>query len=220
MFSASLAGMSIGPCAAAATFAVTGNKWDVITLQHVILVGMALAVLPTLALLCFDDDQSLGPESDAVRHSYTTLREIHGQAALVVYASLAEPDHMLNCFTTFDDCIVCSAYRLVATACGRPVKPSRVLTISSFIMFACSSMFVRQLNGRQLLHVNDTEHKRFDLSHEGTQGPFGLPWPILYNLLYSLVYTKSLAVQVAWAVLQLWIIPARVQWSATVCVLC
>lgn len=75
MFSAGLAANSIGPCAAAATFAVTGNKWDVDTLQLVILVGMALAVLPILALLCFDDDRSLGPESDAVTHSYASLRE-------------------------------------------------------------------------------------------------------------------------------------------------
>ena len=82
MFSAGLAGMSIGPCAAAATFAVTGNKWDVQTLQHVILVGMLLAVLPVLALLCFDDDQSLGPESDAIRHSYTPLREVHKRTCL------------------------------------------------------------------------------------------------------------------------------------------
>lgn len=68
MFSAGLAGMSIGPCAAAATFAITGNTWHVTTLQHVILVGMVLAVVPVLALLCFDDDLSLGAESDAVRH--------------------------------------------------------------------------------------------------------------------------------------------------------
>lgn len=75
MFSAALAGMSIGPCAAAATFAITGNKWDVDTLQRVVLVGMALAVLPILTLLCFDDDRSLGPESDAVTHSYTSPGE-------------------------------------------------------------------------------------------------------------------------------------------------
>ena len=68
MFSAGLAGMSIGPCAAAAPFAITGNTWNVQTLQHVILVGMALAVVPVLALLCFNDDLSLGTESDALRH--------------------------------------------------------------------------------------------------------------------------------------------------------
>lgn len=79
MFSAGLAGMSIGPCAAAATFAVTGNTWHVTTLQHVILVGMVLAVVPVLALLCFDDDLSLGAESDAVRHhSINADRQGHG----------------------------------------------------------------------------------------------------------------------------------------------
>ena len=66
MFSAGLAGMSIGPCAAAATFAITGNTWHVNTLQHVILVGMVLAVVPISALLFLNDDQSLGAESDAV----------------------------------------------------------------------------------------------------------------------------------------------------------
>ena len=34
MFSAGLAGMSIGPCAAAATFAISGNTWHVQTLQN------------------------------------------------------------------------------------------------------------------------------------------------------------------------------------------
>ena len=75
MFSAGLAGMAIGPCAAAATFAVTGNKWDVATLQLVILIGMLLALLPILALLRLDDDQSLGSESDAVSHHKTPLSE-------------------------------------------------------------------------------------------------------------------------------------------------
>ena len=39
MFSAGLTGMAIGPCAAAATFAVTGNAWQIKTLENVILVG-------------------------------------------------------------------------------------------------------------------------------------------------------------------------------------
>lgn len=75
MFSVGLAGMSIGPCAAAATFAITGNTWHVQTLQHVILVGMVLAVVPILALLCFDDDLSLGAESDALRHQGTPAHQ-------------------------------------------------------------------------------------------------------------------------------------------------
>lgn len=79
MFSAGLAGMSIGPCAAAATFAVTGNTWHVQTLQHVILVGMALAVVPVLALLCFDDDLALGAESDAVRPQSTGAGDVTGK---------------------------------------------------------------------------------------------------------------------------------------------
>ena len=81
MFSAGLAGMSIGPCAAAASFALTGNTWHVQTLQHVILVGMVLAVVPILALLCFDDDLSLGAESDAVRHQGSAIgQETDGKA--------------------------------------------------------------------------------------------------------------------------------------------
>lgn len=71
MFSAGLAGMSIGPCAAAATFAITGNAWQVKTLEHVILVGMVLATIPIATLLCFNDDKSLGAESDALRHQHT-----------------------------------------------------------------------------------------------------------------------------------------------------
>lgn len=75
MYSAFLAGMSIGPCAAAATFAVTGNAWHIRTLQHVILVGMLLAVVPVIALLCFDDNHSLGAESDEVRHPHTPTHD-------------------------------------------------------------------------------------------------------------------------------------------------
>ena len=71
MFSAGLAGMSIGPCAAAATFAITGNAWQVKTLEHVILVGMVLAAIPIATLMCFNDDKSLGAESDALRHQHT-----------------------------------------------------------------------------------------------------------------------------------------------------
>ena len=85
MFSAGLAGMSIGPCAAAATFAITGNTWHVQTLQHVILVGMVLAVVPILALLCFDDDLSLGAESDALRHHGTaTDQHMAGETIFAV----------------------------------------------------------------------------------------------------------------------------------------
>ena len=86
MFSAGLAGMSIGPCAAAATFAITGNTWHVTTLQHVILVGMVLAVVPVLALLCFDDDLSLGTESDAVRHQ-TTHADPHANGETDLYVN-------------------------------------------------------------------------------------------------------------------------------------
>ena len=75
LFSTGLAGMSIGPCAAAATFAITGNAWHIQTLQHVILVGMVLALVPILALLCLDDDKSLGSESDAHRHHQAQTNE-------------------------------------------------------------------------------------------------------------------------------------------------
>lgn len=91
MFSAGLAGMSIGPCAAAATFAVTGNTWHVQTLQHVILVGMVLAVVPVLALMCFDDDLSLGAESDAVQHHGTSAEhQTSGETIFIVSLSPAK----------------------------------------------------------------------------------------------------------------------------------
>ncbi len=106
MFSAGLAGMSIGPCAAAATFAVTGNAWHIQTLQHVILVGMVLAVVPVLALLCFDDDQSLGAESDAVRHQHTLpLGQAAGKQSSAHCTALRNQHRWLN--------LVLNAHRLV-----------------------------------------------------------------------------------------------------------
>ena len=62
VYSVALAGSSIGPLAAAAAFAVTGNMWQLHTLQHVILIGLALALLPVITLLCFDDDKALPSE--------------------------------------------------------------------------------------------------------------------------------------------------------------
>ena len=97
MYSAGLAGMSIGPCAAAATFAVTGNAWHIQTLQHVILVGMVLAVLPILTLLCFDDDHSLGEESDAVRHHQTALQSQTAGLSQCLLAQLSSCSCVLQC---------------------------------------------------------------------------------------------------------------------------
>lgn len=65
VYSVALAGSSIGPLTAAAAFAVTGNKWQLHTLQHVILIGLALALLPVVALLFFDDDKALPSEEHA-----------------------------------------------------------------------------------------------------------------------------------------------------------
>ena len=65
IYSAGLTGMAVGPLIAAAAFAYTGNKWHVQTLQHVILVGLVLALVPVMVLMCFDDDKALGKESSA-----------------------------------------------------------------------------------------------------------------------------------------------------------
>jgi len=54
IYSAGLAGMAIGPLTAVAAFAVTGNKWQISTLQHVILIGLVLALVPIASLFCFD----------------------------------------------------------------------------------------------------------------------------------------------------------------------
>lgn len=82
MFSVGLAGMSMGPLAAAATFAITGNTWHVDSLQRVILLGMVLALVPVLALLCLNDDHILGSESDAIRHHSTRAESQSSQAGM------------------------------------------------------------------------------------------------------------------------------------------
>ena len=74
IYSAGLAGMAIGPLTAAAAFAVTGNKWQISTLQHVILIGLVLALVPIVSLFCFDDDEALGQESDAAKYQPLAVR--------------------------------------------------------------------------------------------------------------------------------------------------
>ncbi len=59
--------MAIGPLTAAAAFAMTGNKWHVHTLQHVILIGLVLALVPIITLVLFDDDKALEEEIDAAK---------------------------------------------------------------------------------------------------------------------------------------------------------
>jgi len=68
IYSAGLAGMATGPLTTVAAFAVTGNKWQISTLQHVILIGLVLALVPIASLFCFDDDKALGEESDAAKY--------------------------------------------------------------------------------------------------------------------------------------------------------
>ena len=70
-YSCGLAGNSLGPLAAAAAFAISGNKWQVHTLQHVILVGLVIALLPVITLLLFDDEKALPSE----RHRVSTASE-------------------------------------------------------------------------------------------------------------------------------------------------
>ncbi|DBA78565.1 TPA: hypothetical protein ACH3X2_007878 [Trebouxia sp. C0005] len=75
MYSAGLAGMAIGPLTAAAAFAVTGNKWQISTLQRVILIGLVLALVPIVSLFCFDDDKALGQESEAAKYQPLAVRD-------------------------------------------------------------------------------------------------------------------------------------------------
>ena len=75
IYSAGLAGMAIGPLTAAGAFAVTDNKWQISTLQHVILIGLVLALVPIVSLFCFDDDKALGKESDAAKYRPLAVHE-------------------------------------------------------------------------------------------------------------------------------------------------
>ncbi|GIL76375.1 hypothetical protein Vretimale_5936 [Volvox reticuliferus] len=56
----------IGPGVGAAMFAINGNVWKLEVLQHVMLLGMALAMIPALLMLCLDDDKALGAESEGL----------------------------------------------------------------------------------------------------------------------------------------------------------
>jgi hypothetical protein len=48
-------------------FFYTGDTWDLKVMQHVMLLGMAIAVIPTVLLFFFNDDNALGTESDSLR---------------------------------------------------------------------------------------------------------------------------------------------------------
>jgi hypothetical protein len=61
------ASTGVGPLLAACLFAVTGNEWHLGTLRCVMLVGMAIGLVPAACYFFFDDDKSLGKESDAVQ---------------------------------------------------------------------------------------------------------------------------------------------------------
>lgn len=47
----------LGPAIAAGIFLYTGDTWDLGTMQSVMLLGMAVALLPTLLLFFLDDDR-------------------------------------------------------------------------------------------------------------------------------------------------------------------
>jgi MFS family permease len=56
----------VGPLITMALFGALGDTWTLGVLRPIMLAGMALAVPPTLVLLRFDDERSLGLESDSV----------------------------------------------------------------------------------------------------------------------------------------------------------
>ncbi|DBA90154.1 TPA: hypothetical protein ACH3X1_003461 [Trebouxia sp. C0004] len=84
VYSAGLTGMAFGPLTAAAAFAVTDNKWQISTLQHVILIGLVLALVPIVSLFCFDDDKALGEESDAAKYEPLAVQDIASDDATEV----------------------------------------------------------------------------------------------------------------------------------------
>ncbi|GAX74844.1 hypothetical protein CEUSTIGMA_g2290.t1 [Chlamydomonas eustigma] len=57
----------LGPATTAIMFYWTGDTWSIVVLQHVMLLGMLVAFVPTLLLLCFNDDWTLGAESDSIQ---------------------------------------------------------------------------------------------------------------------------------------------------------
>ena len=57
----------LGPATAAAVFHYTGDTWDLQIMQQVMLLGMAIALVPTAILFFFNDDKTLGAESDSLR---------------------------------------------------------------------------------------------------------------------------------------------------------
>eukprot|EP00891_Asterochloris_glomerata_P001821 jgi/Astpho2/1821/Aster-00353 len=89
LFSTLILSMSCGPLISAIVFWVTGNSWDVTSLERVILIGMAAALVPALVLLQFDDRKALGHESDAVKQPLLPqgagddAAELGGQALLM-----------------------------------------------------------------------------------------------------------------------------------------
>lgn len=61
------------------------------TLQHVILVGLVLALVPVMVLMCFDDDKALGKESSAAMNlqlSAATSGDLTSGEAAVTKAEL------------------------------------------------------------------------------------------------------------------------------------
>ncbi|KAK9823877.1 hypothetical protein WJX72_006127 [[Myrmecia] bisecta] len=68
LFASVLAAASVGPLLGALLFTLHGNRWDVHTLQIIILWGIGLALLPIGCMFFFNDDKSLGAESEAHLH--------------------------------------------------------------------------------------------------------------------------------------------------------
>ena len=46
-----------------------GNAWDLPSLQAIIALGMVLSIVPLVSLFFFDDDKTLGHESEALLES-------------------------------------------------------------------------------------------------------------------------------------------------------
>lgn len=71
--SSMLAG-GLGPAVAAVYFWVRGNAWSLTLLTEGMVAGMALSVIPTLALFAFNDSKALGKESEGLLENTDELR--------------------------------------------------------------------------------------------------------------------------------------------------
>lgn len=66
LYIASLTSQGLGPALAAGVFYFHGNVWELTILEHVMLVGMAVALIPSTLYFLFDDRLALGAESEGL----------------------------------------------------------------------------------------------------------------------------------------------------------